>query len=97
MQARLVLQLEIAVTEGTGGFNPLKTGSHIEAFRPGFKPSEASTTVVLANRPNWEGFGFAKKPNRCRVANQYFGSEGSILSAHARMPPVRFDARLKPD
>jgi hypothetical protein len=36
----LVLQLQMAVAEGVGGFNPLKTGPNLGAFRPGSKPSE---------------------------------------------------------
>ena len=36
----LVLQLQMAVAEGAGGFNPLKTGPNLGAFRPGSKPSE---------------------------------------------------------
>jgi hypothetical protein len=37
-------ELQIVATEGTGGFNPLETGPNLEAFRPGFKHVEASTT-----------------------------------------------------
>ena len=44
----LRLHLQLAETEGTAGFNPLKTGPNLGAFRPGFNPSEASTTVVLS-------------------------------------------------
>jgi hypothetical protein len=46
----LVLRLQITVTEGAGGFNPLTTGPNVEAFRPGFKPFEASRTVVSSAR-----------------------------------------------
>ncbi len=44
---RLVLQLQIALAEGAGGFSPLKTGRKIGAFRPGSERFASSKAVVL--------------------------------------------------
>src|SRR5581483_10257817 len=38
----------------------------------------------------------SQSENYCRKPAQYFGILGSIFSAHARMPPVRFLTLLKP-
>ncbi len=45
----LVLQLQIALPEGAGGFSPLKTGQRMRAFRPGTGQSATSTTVGLGS------------------------------------------------
>jgi hypothetical protein len=46
----LILQLQSAIAEGSGGFIPLKMGAMIGAFRPGAGRSAANTTVVLRDR-----------------------------------------------
>ena len=40
-----VLQLQIAMPEGAGGFSPLRMGRKIRAFRPGFEQFSTSATV----------------------------------------------------
>lgn len=51
IQRRLILQLQIALAEGAGGFIPLKTSGTFVAFGHGSIPSEANTTAAMSRVP----------------------------------------------